>query len=335
MKITSIDLIEVLVPYIDAIRAVDFQARSYTTIAKVHTDAGLTGLGERWQRKETLAAQVEALIGGDLLTMDLAHLDRPFQSACYDIVAQGLGVPVWRLLGDKIRNRIPVSYWSCHMPPEETAKEAERAAAQGFKIHKLKAFPEDVVRQVDAITRATAGVDYAIRLDPEGKFRSVADTVKLARQLEPYNIDCFENPVSWQNLTWYPLLRQKTDIPQALHLIDAQVVLNAVRAEAADLFNLSGNVNFVKKAAAIAEVAQCPIWLQTGGLCLGVQAAFSAHLQSTLPNDLRACGELPFLREDSLVGDSLEIKDGHIAVPEGPGLGIELDEKAVAKYRTG
>ena len=68
---------------------------------------------------------------------------------------------------------------------------------------------------------------------------------------------------------------------------------------------------------------------------MGIRAAFSAHFQSTLRNDLRACGELPFLREDSLVGDSLEIKGGHIAVPEGPGLGIKLDEKAVAKYRTG
>ena len=335
MKITSIDLIEVLVPYIDAIRAVDFQPRSYTTIAKIHTDAGLTGLGERWHRKETLEAQAEALLRRDLLTVDLARLDPPFQSACYDLVAQGLGVPVWRLLGDQLRDRIPVSYWSCRMPPEETVREAERAAAQGFQIHKLKAFPEDVVQQVDAVARATAGLDYAIRLDPEGKFRSVANTVKLARQLEPYNIDCLENPVSWQNLTWYPLLRQKTDIPQALHLIDARGVLNAVQAEAADLFNLSGNVDFVKKAAAIAEVAQCPIWLQTGGLCLGIQAAFSAHLQSTMRNDLRACGELPFLREDHLVGDSLEIKDAHIAVPQGPGLGIELDEKAVAKYRTG
>ena len=335
MKITSIDLIEVLVPYVDAIDGVGFEARNYTTIAKIHTDVELTGLGERWQRKQTLEAQAEALVGRDLMTMDLARLDRPFQSACYDIVAQELGVPVWRLLGDKVRDRIPAAYWSCHMPPAETAREAERAAAQGFKIHKLKAFPEDVVQQVDAIARATAGLDYAVRLDPEGKFRTVVDTVKLARQLEPYNIECFENPVSWQKLTWYPLLRQKTDIPQALHLICAGTVLEAVRVGAADLINLSGNVDFVKKAAAIAEVAACPIWLQTGGLCLGIQAAFSAHLQSTLRNDLRACGELPFLREDTLVGDSLAIEDGHIAVPEGPGLGIHLDEKAVAKYRTG
>lgn len=335
LKITSIDLIEVLVPYIDAIRAVNFQPRNYTTLAKVHTDEGFTGLGELWRRKETVEAQAVALIGRNLLTMDLARLERPFQSACYDVVAQGLDIPVWRLLGDKIRNRIPVSYWSCHMSPEATAKEAERAAEKGFRVHKLKAFPEDVVQQVDAVTRATAGIDYAVRLDPEGKFRTVSETVKLARQLEAYNIDCFENPVAWRNLSWYTLLRQKIDIPQALHLTDAQVVLNAVRLEAADLFNLSGNVEVFKKAAAIAEIAGCPIWLQTGGLCLGIQTAFSAHLQSTLHNDLRPCCDLPFLREDALVGDSLEIKDGHIIVPEGSGLGIELDENAVTKYRVG
>ncbi len=128
----------------------------------------------------TVEAQAASLIGRDLMTMNLARLDRPFQSACYDAVGQALNVPVWRLLGDKIRECIPVSYWSCHMSPEATAREAELAVAKGFRIHKLKAFPEDVVQQVDAITRATAGIDYAVRLDAEGKFRTVAETVKLA-----------------------------------------------------------------------------------------------------------------------------------------------------------
>ncbi len=153
--------------------------------------------------------------------------------------------------------------------------------------------------------------------------------------MEPYNIDWFENPVTWRNLSWYTLLRQKVDIPQVLHLTDPQVVLNAVQVEAADLFNLSGNVEVFKKAAAIAEIAGCPIWLQTGGLCLGIQTAFSAHLQATLHNELLPCCDLPFLREDTLVGDSLQINDAHIVVPEGAGLGIELDENAVAKYCVG
>ena len=143
--------------------------------------------------------------------------------------------------------------------------------------------------------------------------------------MEPYNIECYEDPVLKHNLDWYKFLREKTDIPQALPLGDPNAVLDAVKAEAVDCFNIGGNVATVLRSAAIAETVVCPIWLQTGGLCLSIQTAFSAHLQATLRNELMPCDELPFVRESSLVGDSREIKDGYITVPEGPGLGIELD----------
>jgi len=321
MHITSIDLIEVFVPYIEPIRAANWPDWPHT-IAKVHTDEGITGLGDVWQCKEAVEPQTRDLIGRNPLEMDLASLEAPFQSACYDIVGQALELPVWRLIGDKLRDEIPVAYWSCHMPPEATAKEAEKAVARGFKVHKLKARSRDIVRQAELITKAAAGVDYAIRVDPNTEFKYVMTAVKLARQLEPYNIDCYEDPVLKENLDWYRLLREKTDFPQALHLGDPIAVLKAAKAEAVDRFNIGGNVAGVLRSAAIAEAAQCPIWLQTGGLCLGIQTAFSAHLQATLRNELLPCDELPFVRANSLVGDSLEIKDGHIIVPQGPGLGI-------------
>lgn len=136
------------------------------------------------------------------------------------------------------------------------------------------------------------------------------------------------------NYEWYRMLRYKTEIPQALHLGDPYAVLGAVKADAVDRFNLSGNVASVKRCAAIAEAAGCPIWLQMGGLCLGIQAAFSTHVQATLTNELHACDELPFVRENDLLGGSLQFDSGHFVVPDGPGLGVTLDEDAVARYRT-
>ena len=336
MKITRIELIEVDVPYIAPIRNVGHSDWEHT-IVKVHTDEGLTGLGEIWQPCEAVRPGVEALVGSDPLAMDLESAAEPWQCALYDIAAQARGVPVWRLMGDRVRQRVPAAYWSCHLAPEETAREAEKAAALGFRVHKLKARADDIVRQAECMTAATAGVEYAIRVDPNCGFRDVPTSVRLARELGPYDIDCFEDPVEKINVNhaWYCLLRYKTDIPQALHLVEPYDVLRAVKAEAVDRFNLSGNVAAVKRSAAIAGAAGCPVWLQMGGLCLGIQTAFSIHLQATLTNDLRPCDELPFVRENDLLSGSLAFDSGEFVVPEGPGLGVALDEDAVAHYRSG
>jgi L-alanine-DL-glutamate epimerase-like enolase superfamily enzyme len=58
-------------------------------------------------------------------------------------------------------------------------------------------------------------------------------------------------------------------------------------------------------------------------------------LQATLTNDLQPCDELPFVRENDLIGGSLEFASGHFVVPSGNGLGIALDDDAIAHYRTG
>jgi L-alanine-DL-glutamate epimerase-like enolase superfamily enzyme len=336
MKITDIELIEVDVPYIAPIRAVGHADWAHT-IVKVRTDEGLTGLGETWQLAAAVQPQVDDWIGQDPLSVSLETAAEPWQCALYDIAAQARSVPVWRLLGDQIRDRVPVAYWSSWLPPEVTAKEAEQAAARGFTVHKLKARADDIVEQAEWMTKATAGAEYSIRVDPNCGFRHVSTAVRLAKELSPYDIECFEDPVEKTkvNHEWYRMLRYKTDIPQALHLIDPYDVLCAVKADAVDRFNISGNVAAVKRCAAIAEAAGCPIWLQFGGLCLGIQAAFSVHLQATLTNELLACDDLPFVRDNDLLGGSLQLDAGHFVVPEGPGLGVSLDEEAIAHYRTG
>ena len=178
---------------------------------------------------------------------------------------------------------------------------------------------------------ANIGEKLAARLG----YSPFLDSVLL--QFDKHIIECFEDRVEKENfnVAWYSLLRHKTDIPQALHLTSPQTVLRAVKGEAVDRFNISGNVATVKRCAVIAEAANCPIWLQTAGLCLGIHTAFSTHLQATLTNDLMACDELPFVRENNLIGDSLEFTAGHLVVPTGNGLGIELDNDAIAHYRTG
>ncbi len=332
MKITAIDVTVVDVPYIGPVRQVGWPNPPFVVI-RVRTDVGLVGLGERWGAdKHQVEVEAQTYIGQNPLTLTLRSLDAPFQSALYDLAGQALGVPVWRLIGDQHRDRVPVAYWSCHMPPEATAREAEQAAARGFRVHKLKARSWDIVRQAELISKA-AGPDYAIRVDPNTEFRDVALAVKLARQLEPYPIECFEDPVLKHDVGWYRLLREKLDIPQALHLGDPADVLQAVRAEAVDCLNFSGNVDQVVHGHAVAAAAGIPVWHQMAGLSLGIQAAFAVHVGCTLKNATMPCDELPFIHENDLIGGALPAEAGHFRVPAGPGLGVQLDEAALAHYR--
>jgi L-alanine-DL-glutamate epimerase-like enolase superfamily enzyme len=112
-------------------------------------------------------------------------------------------------------------------------------------------------------------------------------------------------------------------------------VLQAVKAECIDYVNLSGSAQEVKMAAAVAEAADVPCWVQMGGLCLGVKAAYSVHVQATIPNATLPCDELPFTREADILDEGLVLKKGHYEVPTKSGLGVTLNMSVVEKYRVG
>ena len=150
------------------------------------------------------------------------------------------------------------------MEPHETAAEAEVGAKRGFTCHKLKARPWNIVETVELI-KAAAGPDYTVGIDPNQKFRLVHIAARLARELEPFGtVANFENPVLKTHLDWFRLLREKTHIPIALHANSATQVLAALKAECIDYVNLSGSALEIKKAAALAEAADVPCWVQIG-----------------------------------------------------------------------
>ena len=337
MKITRIEQIKVAVPYVGAIqkyRPTEHVDRPILLI-KMETDEGIVGLGDGG-RGDDVSAEIPSWIGRDPLSVDLSQTRAPFSHALYDIIGKAAGLPANRLMGSRRRDRVPVGYWSCYMEPEDTAREAERGAALGFKTHKLKARPWNIVKTAELMTQA-AGPDYSIIVDPNFYFETLPASMKLARQLEPYNILCFEDPFPFDDWDQYALFRQKASIPLAAHLHTPLEVLTAVRHQAADYFNLGGdNFDITYRCAAIADAAGRQVWLQEErDLSLGVAAAYAAHVASVVPNAVIPVDILHFLRENDLVHNALPPTDGFIAVPEGPGLGVELDEKAVAHYRVG
>jgi len=333
-------------------------------ILQVHTDQGLVGLGETWKGTPDAAvrAGAEAMLGKDPVRLSLSRLPLPhdpevvnvrdlgavvpvpvrsifhnpsvhaFEVAIADIVGQTFGVPICQLLGGAVRDRVLVHYWAGRHTPENIARIAAHAKGEGFGGIKIKCALEDPnLERVQAIFDA-CGPEFRITLDPNMRFRGLDETLELATSLAGYPIEVLEDPVPKDDLSVYVRLRQEMEIPLALHLERPEDVLEAIRLGAADVFNLRGTMTGFAKAAYLAEVAGIPVW-RGSGLDLGILDASYTHVCAVAPACTLGSDIVGnFLREDDLIIDPLEYEQGYVKVPEGPGLGVKLDEEALERY---
>jgi len=337
MKIVKAEVFYAAVPYIPAIRTYrpDEHIERPVPLVKLTTDEGFAGWGEGGRGQRVPVEALGRWLGVDPLEVEWATVGIPFEPAFFDLAGKALSLPAHKLMGPKCRDRIPVGYWSCHMAPEDTAREAAQASRRGFRHHKLKARPWDIVAQARAIGEA-AGPDYQITVDPNFAFETLEQSLRLADALAPYPIACFEDPFSWKpNFDGYPEFRRLSSIPLAPHMGRAEDVLKAVSLGAADHFNLDGSIGRARHMAGIAEAAGCSVWLQTAGLALGIRSAYGVHVAAVIPNATEH-SDLHFVKEhDLLINSPIEPQDGHITVPFTPGLGIEVDEGALRRYCVG
>ncbi len=335
MKITDIAYRTVSIPFVPAIQE-HWDMDYPTTLVWVHTDEGLTGLGESNSLNSNITDQADAIaekyIGKNLWDIDLASESFAFQCAFYDLAGQALGVPAHKLIGEKYRDSVELAYWSPPMPAEATAAEAERAANMGFRVHKLKARKANIVETARLI-REACGPDFQIRVDPNTEFGDLETGLRLARELQPYNIEVYEDPIRFEDLSWYRRLREEVEVPVARHLGTPQGILENIRADAVDAVNMGGNVAGLRKSAAVAEAADLPIWVQIFAFGSCVASTFAAHIACTLPNCTMPVDELPHIRIDDLSGGSMDLSNGAITLPAVPGLGVSLDMDAVERYR--
>ena len=137
--------------------------------------------------------------------------------------------------------------------------------------------------------KEAAGSDYTVGVDPNTEFRYPHVTGRIAAQLEEIGtVANLEDPMLKDNLDWYRLLREKTSIPIAMHIGVPQGqrpcrgadVLAVLKAECVDQLTLGGRALEVRNAAAVAAAGNVPVWIQMGGVCLGVLAAYSKWLVS-------------------------------------------------------
>lgn len=294
-----------------------------------------------------------------------------FEMALFDLLGKAWEVPAYQLLGGARQQRVLVDYWASRRSPEDTRQQATEGRSRGFHGIKIKAAlaepgarlgseeaqgilkldggaalasPGDhsaksavgqddpIVERVAAIADA-AGPGFTITVDPNCRFYEPAMALRLARQLERFNILVLEDPIPWRNnLDAYVLLRQKCPLPVAIHVSTPDAVLAAIRKNAVDYLNINGSMADFVKMAWMAEQAGIRCW-HGSGVDLGIRDMSYAHASfaaggCTLPGDLVG----NFLRQDDLILHPIPILDGTIPLPTAPGLGVELDEEAVRKY---
>jgi galactonate dehydratase len=328
---------------------------------KVHTDAGIVGLGEPILegRALTCAKAVEELEpyligkdprrvvhhwqamyrhafyrGGPILTSALSGVDQ----ALWDIKGKALGVPVHELLGGPTRERVRVY---AHARSPERLEELKRQGftafkcgvakrrGQGSRIVETKGFIDHAAAAFAAL-REAAGSDADIGIDFHGAISPQTAKV-LIKALEPHQPFFVEEPVQCQNVDVMADIARSTHLPIATgeRVFTKWGFRELLEKGAASILQPdlchAGGITEVRLIAGMAEAYYAGIAPHNP---LGpISLAAGIQLAASIPNFI--CQEQVSLGEGYLK-KPFQVVDGFVAVPEGPGLGIELDEEALA-----
>jgi galactonate dehydratase len=296
--------------------------------------------------------------GGPVLMSAISGLEQ----ACWDIKGKAAGLPVYEMLGGRVRDRIQVYSWIGGDYKEDAVAGALRRIEQGFRAVKMIAIGpiayigshrqiDEAARKASAV-REAVGPEIEIGLDFHGRVhRPLVKT--LIRALEPMRPLCFEEPLLPENSDALPEVAAHTSIPLAtgerlFGRAGFKQLINqgAVGIIQPDLSH-AGGIWECRKIAAMAEAEDiavaphCPL----GPLAL----AASLQLDACTPNF--AIQEMSIQIHYHEGADLLDyvvnkemfaVKDGYVAIPDRPGLGVEIDEERVRKaaieghaYRTG
>lgn len=326
---------------------------------KIHTDAGIVGLGEpivEGQAK-VCAAAIEEIApylvgkdprpvvhhwqaiyrhafyrGGPVLTSVLSGIDQ----ALWDIKGKALGVPVYELLGGPTRQRVRVY---AHAGSPQAIKAACQRGFTAFKtgvgasrpprIVENKAFVDAAVERFAAL-REAAGPETDIAIDFHGAV-SPQTARLLINALEPLQPFFIEEPVQCQNVDLMADIARSTHLPIATgeRIFTKWGFREILEKRAASILQPdmchAGGITEVRLIAGMAEAWYATIAPHNP---LGpISLAAGLQLAAAVPNFL--CQEQVTLGEGYLK-QPFVVEDGHIAIPKGPGLGIELDEEALA-----
>jgi len=370
MKITAIKTFLLKHPMSRASGPSSFYYRTRTTlIIKVETDEGVSGWGEAVAFAGIRAIIEEhyapILIGRDPRAHRVIWRDLwgpnfgngialgGIEIALDDLRGKAMGLSVAELYGGRLHARVPayasgMNYIEGEDPAVHYPREAAALVAQGYRALKMRIGGQSVRDDLVAIkaVRQAVGPEIKLMADANGAY-TLGTAMTMGRELEQLDFYWFEEPMPQSTTLYagYEVLTGKLDIPIAAceGLTSRGLFKEAIARRAMDIVQpdvaIAGGIGeclFVAEMARLWGI-QCMPHCWAGGLVI----AASAHLVSLLPDASwsrsaeQAMVELdqvenPF--RDGLLAKPLEIKDGFLAVPTGPGLGVEVDEEKVKFY---
>lgn len=270
--------------------------------------------------------------------------------ALWDIAGKARDEPIYRLLGGAQRSKLR-SYASSlrFRPLPDTFERIAELRAAGFDAFKIKIGREDFDPRADlAFVRAIrehVGGETTLMVDANCGY-SLGTSVTVARELRDLDILWFEEPLAPDDYAGYQELRRRSDVMIAggetaftrygfQNLLERRC-LSIIQPNA----SRSGGIGECSAVAWMADAAGVAYAPHTGSSSAVAMAA-AQHLAAATPNfliyeymvsDWSATQKNP-LRDDLVAGDPIRVEDGHIPLPAGPGLGIELNESVVQRYR--
>ena len=340
LTIKDVERITVSVPFTPRCQVWNTREQYQWTISevvRVTTDApDLVGHGETmphytWGRVPNDAiARVKGRNPADFLGDDT--LGAGLQMAMYDLVGKALGVPAHRLLNlPRVREWCPISWWNVDMSPEDWAAEAQEAVSKGYTSHKLKGRPWwDIYAQIEAVSAVTPA-NYHLDIDWNQMLVNESNAAPVLTRLDNYErVSLYESPIFQRDVEGNRLLRHKIKHPIAHHFGDPPF-RTAVRDEVCDGFVVGGGVSSVVQAAAQAAAFDKPFFLQVVGT--GITTALSVQLGAVLEMAQWPAVNCLNMYSDDLLTTPLTIQDGYVRLPDGPGLGVEVDEAALMRLK--
>lgn len=333
-------------------------------IVKIHTDEGLTGVGEAacdtTEPVEVVRAMIDRhmaprLIGQDPMNwrylIDLVSWDADrgatrfstsgIDLALHDLVAKALGVPVYTLLGGCRRTNLLASIEVPRNTPEKMAEHSYEYYQQGIRGIKAK-IGSDPQRDADCIKaiREKLGADISLRADANRGY-TVKEAITFCNLVEQYdvNLEILEQPVGTMDLDGTRQVKEATSIPVEVDesAFSLSQVHQIVRRDVADVINTkcakAGGIRGVEKWAIIAESAGLPIVIGTEWGA-GLKVAAKLHLGAAIKNADPVVEFTEMMIHELLLREPLQLHDGYLDVPAGPGLGMDLDDEKIEAFRT-
>ena len=272
--------------------------------------------------------------------------------ALWDIIGKAVNQPIHKLIGGAFRTQLQAYATGLYFKDmnrlnEEAVEEAKGYVAQGFKAIKMKIGLGSITKDIDrvAAVRDAIGPDVQLMVDANHCF-NVPQAIAIGRELQKLDIFWFEEPISPEDLDGYVEVTAKLDMAIAggeneftkfgFRRILERRAMDIVQPDVC----AAGGITECKKIAALAQASSIQCVPHAWGTAIGLSATM--HYLASLPFTPPCLVPVPPMLEyeqtfnpfrDELSSADLTHKGGFVTVPNGPGLGIEINREVLERYK--